>query len=189
MRWMNRTNPSTTIVTLLRAWQLAALAILTTAAANRLDAQTGRLPVSASVSPNAVGAPAPTATPIGGLRTRPIAAPTDVRAHVLARARPGTVLLQVPDAALQRPGIVTSSDNENEYSRGPRWIPTADAPQWRRDPRVRPVDAWRDLIVTDVVCNSNGACRQRELPVRAPWIARCGCYAFYDGWSRLWRVE
>jgi len=25
--------------------------------------------------------------------------------------------------------------------------------------------------------------------VAARWVARCGCYAFADGWNRVWRVE
>lgn len=173
---------------------LAALQLMTmTVFRPSVLAQTAGRVQSASVSPNAVGAPAPTATPIGGLTGRPI--------RGAAVGGGGAVVpLRVPDAALLRGSAVRTralSGNENgadverdaTLSPRSRWIPTADAPTWRRDPRVRPVDGWRDLIVSDVVCSTSGGCQRREYAVRAPWVARCGCYAFTDGWNRLWRVE
>jgi hypothetical protein len=51
------------------------------------------------------------------------------------------------------------------------------------------VDAWRDLIVTDELCDARGVCSDRVRRLRAPWVATCACYAFRDAYARLWRVE
>jgi hypothetical protein len=157
-------------------------------------AHSARAQTGASVSPRAVGPAAPTATPIGGLRTRPIGGSSvgATAATIAPGRRPdGLRWPRVADAPRQNAGVVVDEGDARDW-RGPAvvWTPTADAPHWRRDEAVRQVDAWRDLIVTDVVCSSvTGSCRERQQRVRAPWIARCGCYAFADGWNRRWRVE
>jgi hypothetical protein len=69
------------------------------------------------------------------------------------------------------------------------WTPTAEPPRWVVDSSAVPVQAWRDLIVTDHVCSVNGVCVERRQRLRARWIARCACYAFADGWNRIWRVD
>ena len=182
-----------TVAVLASAFAVAPRAIV---AQTRAGASTS----SAGVSAAAVGAPAPSATPIGGLTTRPIPSGSNIAVPGLSASggamasrrvlRGGPVLVGVADAPLTHGGVVVYDDDAspNAYA-GVRWTLTADAPHWQRDPRVRPVDAWRDLIVTDVVCSTLGECRQRQRAVRAPWVARCGCYAFADGWNRWWRVE
>ena len=155
-----------------------------------VGAQAAR-PLRATVSPGAVGPAAPTPVPIGGLRTRPLASasptPDRPRNHLV-----GTVFLSVADAPLARGGVaVNQPDNASVgVDATPfAWMPTAERPRWTRDSTVSPVQAWRDLIVTDVVCNGAGRCLERRQRIRAPWIARCGCYAFADGWNRIWRAE
>jgi hypothetical protein len=144
-----------------------------------------------TVSPAAVGPAAPTATPIGGLATRPLtsAAPNDGGHRPLVRGR-RLMPLVVDDPPLTHGGVSVATDGDDaSRAFSVRWTPTGDRPVWRRDPSVTPVDAWRDLIVTDVVCNGFGACVNREQRVRARWMATCGCYAFADGWNRVWRVD
>jgi len=97
----------------------------------------------------------------------------------------------VADAPLVRAGVVVSPASPAP-DRAPRrltWTPTAEKPRWVIDSTLTPVQLQRDLIVTDVVCNYNGACRERRMRVAARWVARCGCYAFADGWNRVWRVD
>lgn len=132
------------------------------------------------------------AVPIGGLKTRPLTA-TNSPAHTARTRAQSVVLLRIADAPLSRAGIALSGRDAmvRETRRAPlaAWTPTAERPRWVRDASVRPVDAWRDLIVTDVVCDPAGDCRERQQRLRARWIAGCRCYAFADGWGRIWRVE
>ena len=139
-------------------------------------------PLVGSVGPQAFGPPAPVPTPIGGLATRPI--PPGVR-------RGAYWPLFVVDAPLFRGGVVVSpSPNAAPRAlRQPAWTPTAEKPRWVLDSSFTPVQLQRDLIVTDVVCNFTGTCMERQQRVAARWVARCGCYAFADGWNRVWRVE
>lgn len=176
---------------------LAAFAAFTAVPSAGLCAQ-GARPLTGSVAPGAVGAPAPTATPIGGLKTVPIpkATPrvpggTGVGLARGAQRLPGMYPLVVADAPYLQRGVVVSPGNTGsaEGYRGAYWTPTAERPQWVRDTTVAPVQAWRDLIVADVVCNAAAECVERRQRVRAPWIATCGCYAFADGLNRIWRVE
>ena len=165
---------------------LAALLATTTSVAAQ-----GARPLGATVSPGAIGPAAPTPVPIGGLRTRPLASATPTPGRP-RHDRVGTWLLSVADAPLARGGVVVNlSDNAYADADAIRfaWIPTAERPRWTRDSTVSPVQAWRDLIVTDVVCNGAGRCLERRQRIRAPWIARCSCYAFADGWNRIWRAE
>lgn len=149
------------------------------------------LPATAllSQSPSAGQRAATTQVPIGGLQTRPIPPGSG------AFGRPRRALpYYVTDAPLARGGVVVPAaptppvSNPSTRTR-PSWIPTAQKPRWVVDSTLPPVQAWRDLIVTDVVCNLAGDCRERRQTVRAKWVARCGCYAFGDGWNRIWRVE
>ena len=138
------------------------------------------------VSPRAIGPAAPTATQIGGLVTRPIATAPTTSGRSLYR-RVG-VPLPVIDAPRTNSGVVTRDQSADEaWAPAVRWVATGDRPRWRRDSSVTPVDAWRDLIVSDVVCNGAGVCRERQQRIRARWIPSCGCYAFADAWNRLWR--
>ncbi len=160
------------------------------------DAAGQRAPLVGTVAPGAVGAPAPTPVPIGGLRTQPIPG-AGVRgpqgtgvSPVRGRFAPGVVPLAVADAPVLPRGVVVHSDPPTvDEGGGLYWTPTAQRPRWVQDSSVVPVQAWRDLIVTDVVCNPAGACRDRQQRVRARWIAACACYAFADALSRIWRVE
>lgn len=154
-------------------------------------------PLVGTVAPSAIGPAAPTATPLGGLRTVPLrgATPSATNARPLSRplARAARYPLRVVDAPYSRSvGIVVPSPATTQpvelYSRA-TWIPTSERPRWVVDSAQTPVQAWRDLIVTDVVCNNAGTCLDRQQRVRARWIARCDCYAFADGWNRIWRVE
>ena len=77
-----------------------------------------------------------------------------------------------------------------EYTASRRlWTPTAERPRWVLDTTVAPVQAWRDLIVSDVVCDAYAYCVDRVQRLRARWLPACACYAFADGWNRIWRVE
>ncbi len=120
--------------------------------------------------------------PLGGLTSRPIprGAPT-------VGYRP----YRVADAPLARAGVSVSPTSSAPASAPRRltWTPTAEKPRWVIDTALTPVQSQRDLIVTDVVCNFAGTCRERIQRVAARWVARCGCYAFADGWNRIWRVE
>lgn len=152
--------------------------------------------VVGTVSPGAVGAPAPTPVPIGGLRTQPIPGAgtrgprgTGV-SPVRGRFAPGVIPLAVADAPLLQRGVVVQPEaSADGNGAGPYWTPTAQRPRWKQDSSVVPVQAWRDLIVTDMVCNPAGVCRDRLQRVRARWIAACACYAFADALNRVWRVE
>ena len=94
------------------------------------------------------------------------------------------------------PGIAGSANSVNSnnqpyvagYATG-RWFPTVDRPTWKTDTTVVPVQAWRDLIVNDVICDRSGVCVEREQKVRAPWVAVCRCYMFADAIGRRWEVQ
>lgn len=144
-------------------------------------------PLVGTVGPHAFGPPAPTPKPIGGLTTRPIP-----RGEPGASALPygASLPYRVADAPLTRGGVVLNAPAApTRAPRRPLWTPTAERPRWVIDSSLKPVQLQRDLIVTDVVCNDVGACRERKQHVAARWVARCGCYAFADGWNRVWRVE
>lgn len=155
-----------------------------------------------------MGPAAPTPTPIGGLRTRPLNAPVPVGEYRRPgqNRRPGAAYREgfrdgyrygngygygigygVIDAPLQRGGVVVYG-NSAPAPRAPAWYPTGDKPRWRVDSSLVPVQAWRDLIVNDVVCDGYGTCMEREQRVRAPWIAACRCYLFTDALGRRWEV-
>lgn len=130
---------------------------------------------------------------IGGLPTVPI--PSTGRRPTLWIPSPATggSWYWVADAPVLNGGVVVYGTDENGMTpyRAPReiWIPTAERPRWVRDTTVAPVQAWRDLIVSDVVCDNYGYCVDRVQRIRARWMATCACYAFADGWNRIWRVE
>lgn len=146
-------------------------------------------PLVGTVSPGAIGAPAPTPVPIGGLRTRPMDGGSRT-VDAISHFRQGVFPLVVVDAPRSRGGIVpAAAEPSTAWRTWPSWTPSAERPRWIYDASVTRVDAWRDLIVTDVVCNGAGTCLERRQRVRARWIAGCACYAFADGWSRVWRVE
>lgn len=167
----------------------------------------GRLPQPAP--PPVVPRPAP----IGGLATRPLSPYPAASGHGTTRSlrpeppyrasrvgtypyrtfRRGVYPLAVVDAPYPRLGVVAPPHvgepvRQDEPS-GRLWTPTVDKPRWRVDSTERPVQAWRDLVVTDVVCTPDGDCVQRERKTRAPWVAACRCYAFRDALGRAWRVE
>ncbi|WP_309672135.1 hypothetical protein [Gemmatimonas sp.] len=138
-------------------------------------------PLVGSVGPQAFGPPAPAPKPIGGLSSRPIPR---------GEPRMGYLPYRVADAPRFRGGVAVSAPSAPERApRRPTWTPTAEKPKWVIDTTLTPVQSQRDLLVTDVVCNYAGACRARTQRVAARWVARCGCYAFADGWNRVWRVE
>ena len=98
------------------------------------------------------------------------------------------VPLLVADAPVTQSGVVITAQG-TAYGTPAMWTPTAERPRWVQDSSVAPVQAWRDLIVTDVVCNRAATCVERRQRVRARWVANCACYAFADAWNRIWRVE
>lgn len=102
----------------------------------------------------------------------------------------GYLPYRVANAPLARAGVAVSAPVAPD--RAPRrltWTPTAEKPRWIIDSTLSPVQSQRDLIVTDIVCNFAGSCHERRQRVAARWVARCGCYAFADGWNRVWRVD
>ena len=133
----------------------------------------------------------PTPAPIGGLRTRPLGAGTP--ASGVNRIPLGsTVWYSVADAPVLHGGIVVNAPRNagSRLNAAPVvWMPTTEPPRWTRDSTLAPVQAWRDLIVTDVGCSGLGECVERRQRVRARWVAGCRCYAFADGWNRIWRVD
>lgn len=138
-------------------------------------------PLVGTVGPQAFGPPAPAPKPIGGLATRPI--PRGAPSVGYLPYRVADAPRSLGGVAVNRPPAATAAP------RRLTWTPTAEKPTWVIDSTLTPVQSQRDLIVTDVVCNYTGACRQRTQRVAARWVARCGCYAFADGWNRVWRVE
>lgn len=149
---------------------------------------------SASVGAEAIGRPAPTPTPIGGLKTVPIPpagarGPRGTGVSVI-RGVPlrGVIPLAVADAPPVGGGIVITQSSP-DVPAGMVWTPTAERPRWVVDSSVAPVQAWRDLIVTDVVCNRAATCVERRQRVRARWVATCRCYAFADGLGRVWKTR
>lgn len=177
-----------------------------------LSAQ-GSKPLVGSIGPSAFGPPAPTPAPVGGLPTRPLSSGTTNSARPDDAARRdgansdtngdsgyrwsyGRDRARVVDAPYGSHGVVAgsaaTSDRDTRTwsnSEGNGWLPSAAKPQWIRDTTVTPVAAWRDLVVTDMMCSSAGFCVERQQRVRARWMASYGCYAFFDSWNRLWRVE
>ncbi len=97
--------------------------------------------------------------------------------------------LGVTDAPILRGGIVYGPHGETRSVPVRTWFPTSDRPRWRVDFSLTPVQAWRDLIVTDVVCDGYGACMERDQRVRAPWVPVCRCYLFTDALGRRWEIE
>ena len=179
---MPRLWPVSLAVTVSTAFTLVAASALV-AAAQRPP------PLVGTVSPGAIGPPAPMPVPIGGLRTRPLDGGSRT-VDTIGHFRRGMFPLAVVDAPRSRGGIVpAAAEPSTAWRTWPSWTPTAERPRWIYDASVTRVDAWRDLIVTDVVCNGAGTCLERRQRVRARWIAGCACYAFADGWSRVWRVE
>lgn len=167
-----------------------------------------KVPLVGTVGPSAMGPAAPTAVPIGGLHTRPLRGSSEHLRHLTATTAPGNVgstggvyrdrdgqyYVPVRDAPLSRYGVVVTDYSDHTYVAGAamdarRWIPSTAKPRWVVDTTVQTVDAWRDVIVTDVVCRFDGMCAERQQHLRARWIAGCGCYAFFDAWNRLWRVK
>jgi hypothetical protein len=180
--------------------------------------------LSGTLSPRAIGRPAPTPAPIGGLRTRPLNSPPigagdrrfrdgyddryrdrfdrnrdgdrDGFGNRNRRAgpprdygyRPLGYGFGVADAPLPRGGVIHYDDRIETRVVEPKWFPRVDRPRWRRDTSVRPVQAWVDLIVNDVVCDGYGSCMERESRARAPWVAVCRCYIFTDAIGRRWEV-
>lgn len=189
----------------LSAISLLAAGMMTTAPAlAQRPAGAPRPPLAGTVAPGAVGRPAPTPTPIGGLRTRPLSSENDARSSTrpVRPVRPyrgnrvGMYPLRVADAPILRGGAVVlfgQGDEERgtvrESAAGRLWYPTVERPRWRIDSALAPVQAWRDVIVADVVCDGNGVCLERESRIRAPWVAACRCYQFADALGRRYIVE
>jgi len=160
-----------------------------------LPAQTppAKPPTVGSVSPQAIGRPLQQPAPIGGLRTTPIGSERPGSAPEKPRLRGHPfgghfVPLRVVDAPLLRGGAVVLTEPQSPFARA-TWIPTADRPRWHVDSLAPRVDAWRDLIVADIVCDGAGTCIERRSRVRARWSAYCSCYLFADALNRVWRVE
>lgn len=130
---------------------------------------------------------------IGGFPTLPVAPKGQGPARWIPSPATNGSWVWVADAPVTGAAVVVYASDEGAAAawRAPRvtWTPTAERPRWVRDSSVTPVQAWRDLIVSDVVCNSAGTCLERRQRIRARWLAACACYAFADGWNRVWRVE
>lgn len=170
-------------------WLLALAGTLWLALAPaELRAQTPPPPVG-TVNPRAIGKPVQQPPPIGGLRTVPLggSVPTAPR-HGHHKPIHGLIPLRVIDAPLLRGGAVVISDDQQGRAL-PAWLPTADPPRWEIDSVAPRVDAWRDIIVYDTLCNALGTCIERRSRLRARWNAFCSCYLFGDALGRAWRVE
>jgi hypothetical protein len=172
---------------------VVALVTVSAAVVTGPAASAQRAPLVGSVSPGAIGPAIQQPAPIGGLRTVPLSS-----ARRVPGMQGGQVVQGIPwgfdrgvrvlDAPLPR-GLATGGGYASDAATvAPRWMPSYDAPRWVPDSSAPASTLWRDLLVTDVVCNIAGACRERTQRVRARWMARCDCYAFSDGWNRLWRV-
>ncbi len=143
-------------------------------------------------SPPPAGPVVPKPSNIGGLPTVPIPSTGMRPTRWIPSPATNGSWYWVADAPVLNGGVVVYGNDDATtvyYAPRERWVPTAERPRWVRDSTAEPVQAWRDLIVTDVVCNNGGTCLERRQPIRARWIARCACYAFADGWNRIWRVE
>jgi hypothetical protein len=186
----------------------AAVVLVTVSSAvmTATDSSAQRAPLVGSVSPGAVGPAIQQPAPIGGLRGVPLSSARRVQGVRVVETRfsdsaPGNARnrrpglpwgfdrgVRVLDAPLPR-GLATGGGYAGDAATlAPRWMPSYDAPRWVPDSTAAASTLWRDLLVTDVVCSIAGACRERTQRVRARWLARCDCYAFSDGWNRLWRV-
>ena len=163
-------------------WQFAVAMLSLAGSARSATAQ--RAPLVGTVAPGAVGAPATQPAPIGGLRTTPMTGSRPLGTGVGVNGWTG---LRVIDAPIARGGVVV--DEPQFAPSSPAWMPSYDKPTWTRDSVAEQSTMWRSLIVRDVVCNPLGRCVPRTSRVQARWIARCDCYAFADGWGRVWRVE
>ncbi|MGV3709220.1 MAG: hypothetical protein ACO1Q7_10285 [Gemmatimonas sp.] len=71
----------------------------------------------------------------------------------------------------------------------PAFYPTMQPPTWRVVPEERPVQAWRVVDVTDVVCNPQGGCSSVTTRMLARWAPAMRAYAFRDRVGRIWQVE
>lgn len=143
-------------------------------------------PLTGTVNPRAVAPPVMQPPPIGGLRTAPLGAPAPAANPLRKRHHTGIIPLRV-DAPLLRGGALVVYDGA--VHDGMRWFPSASKPVWRVDSLAPKVDAWRDLLVDDVICTDNGVCLERTTRVRARWSAFCNCYRFADALNRIWVVE
>ena len=158
-------------------------------AARTAAAQESRPPLVGTVAPGAVGKPAQQPRQLGGIRTEPIGRRTSEhskqrgpRSHMR-----GVVPPRVADAPLPRSGAIVIQDYAPSSSL--RWFPSINPPIWRIDSLAPRVDAWRDIVVDDVICSNSGACLDRSIRMRARWSAHCNCYLFADALNRIWRVE
>ena len=166
---------------------LFALGLVLAATSTTVDAQ--RPPLSGTVNPRAVAPPLQQPAPIGGIRTVPIGAPIPDALHRRPHHRiPGGIVpLRVIDAPLVRGGAVVFRGNVEDNVG--RWFLSAERPVWRVDTLAPKVDAWRDIIVEDVLCTYAGTCLERITRMRARWSPLCNCYRFADALGRIWRVE
>lgn len=71
----------------------------------------------------------------------------------------------------------------------PAFYPTLQPPTWRIVPEDHPVQAWRLVVVDDVVCNPAGYCAPVTTRLQARWVPSLRGYAFRDRLGRIWRVE
>lgn len=71
----------------------------------------------------------------------------------------------------------------------PAFYPTMEPPVWRVIAEERPVQAWRVIEVTDVVCDATGRCNPVTTRMLARWAPQLSAYAFRDRVGRVWRVE
>ena len=172
--------------------------------------------VSGSVSAQPIGPAAPTPVPIGGLRTRPLDAPASHGDLGVRQSRPpgdaghrgsydgrpssrrfgdgygygfrDGYRYGMTDAPLPRGVSVRIVPRVSRPVSTLTWLPTGDRPRWRVDSSLTRVQAWRDLLVNDVVCDGVGTCMERERRIRAPWVPVCRCYLFTDALGRRWEV-
>lgn len=103
----------------------------------------------------------------------------------------GYIPLSVIDAPVYQRGgstlgVVTVSP---PVVREPAFYPTMQPPTWRVVPEDRPVQAWRVVDVTDVVCSPQGACSSVTTRMLARWAPAMRAYAFRDRVGRIWQVE
>ncbi len=69
------------------------------------------------------------------------------------------------------------------------FYPTTQPPTWRVVPEEHPVQGWRAVDVSDVVCDQSGSCFPVTTRLLARWAPSLRAYAFRDRIGRIWRVE
>jgi hypothetical protein len=175
-----------------------AVALMTSVAPMQAAAQAAAPPQHAAPLAGTLGADAARAlgNPWKAVEAEAVARRRPNRASEGADARRHSIegeflLYGVTDApAYQRGGsTLLVQPLSSTTGNAPQWYPSPAPPQWRVVTDAHPVQAWRQIEVTDVVCSANGACGAVHTMLLARWAPALRGYAFTDRLGRVWRVE